>query len=338
MRGRWYIVLYFAAALGVLASISAWLYTNGYTSSSGLQRWAEAITVVDATEDVAQALMRSFPWLSFLLLASVRSVFGSLPVWFPVAISNVAGAAILTVFFISLVRQQMPLTSRVFLPLAILVHPLFLWPVTSGDSQALQLLLFLGLTRAAIRVAGEIDARSLMTMATFVCLLLLADGRSVYVLLALFLLIPFLLPLQAGRDSAIGGYMIVFLPLAMSLSAIAYVGWVAVGDPLFLYRTALGHNAPHEAGERWFAYGPALPFALAAIPVVAWICFPVIGPGLHRWTGAWRASAIMAAAAAIAALLAHADGALPHPAAMLFFAVAPWTCVLALSSRRALLA
>ena len=337
MSLRWSRFLFFVATLTAFTTLSTTLAANGYVNGIALHRWAEVVKVTDATEDVAVAISRSFPWLSTALLLMYRLIAGQLPLWLPSFVANLAAAILLTAIFDRMRGIGESVARSLLVCACIAVHPLFLWPATSGDSQALQLLFFFGLTASAMRVAEFMDARSLMTMAACCCLLLFADGRSVYILLAMTPAVPLLLPRQVAREGPAGGYMIVFLPLAMSLAACAYVGWATAGDPLLLYRSALGRNALLQSGEPWQTKGPGLLLSLLVIPAVVAVCFPVRPALLRNASQPHIAATVIVGVTVVAAVLAQADGALPHPASLMFYGIAPWACAIVLQARRAVL-
>lgn len=273
----------------VLGAAAAWALSHGYLNEGALFRWAKISAVLGNPDVRLENLGLLYPHLPMYVLAPFVYLPGLATPFAPYVASVLVGALLLTVWYAHMRARRFARTTALLLVGLVAVHPMFLWATTTGTEKSLSLLVFYLMCFACVRLLRIGDVRSIITLGALLALYFFVDERTIFLFLALLPLLPFLAPLRMLRRSAASSYVLISLPVVVSVLAWIYLNWLFHGDPwLFLTsaesafvgatRVAADEVWLREFGGLFFApLGYAALIGTLALPVAGWLLWHLRG-------------------------------------------------------------
>ncbi|MBI5919799.1 MAG: hypothetical protein HY849_10580 [Nitrosomonadales bacterium] len=319
-------IIIFMLSFGLLLVCALWPVYNGYVSDAALLRMERVMSVLASPVLRIEDFRLLYPHFSVVLLLP----FGYMPEIIksvaPYIVSSFFGAVLLALWNVHLQAKHYPLFDRMVLVLLVAVHPFFLWGVTSGMQGGLSLMMFYGVYLGSVRVIKEADARAFIMLAAAFGAYFFVDERAFFIYFAFLPLLPLIAPPSMLRSSPASLYLIVSMPLLLSVLAwVVYLTFV-LSEGAIHFMNAPGEpfrGAWHLMAEvDWLRdYGGTFFQPLIVSLIVAVIAYPVVG-----WL-IWRSRRHAKLARDIEALPLHLSVAvamatttyfLAHPADMLY--------------------
>lgn len=286
VRSRSAAIWIWAALTALVGAVTVWVLAHGYLNDAALFRWAQISTTLSAPELRLENLGLLYPHVPIYLLAPFYFLPGLASPFAPYIASTVIGATLLAVWFHHLRQRRYSTGAAALMVLLVAVHPLFLWVTTSGTEKALSLLTFYLLCVACVRLLRIGDVRSIIMLGGLLALYFFVDERTIFLFLALLPMLVFLAPLRMLHTSLASAYLLISLPIVVSVLAWIYLNWLFHGDPwLFLTSAESAFVGVSREVEhvRWLrVYGGDFFRPLGAATVLALITLPVLGWALWQ--------------------------------------------------------
>lgn len=273
----------FALLLSGISLISLWLLNHQYSNENALLHWSKILMIWSSDQNVLESFGLSYPHLPLYLLLPFHYLPGLNDWQAPYLLYAAIGSATLVLWFHHLGQRGYHIGIRILLVLVCATHPFFLWSVTSGSEKALSLLLFYLLCFSFVRMTHYGDVRAFVAVGLVMAIYFFADARALLLFVALLPLIAFIAPPRMISTAPGSVYLVLYLPLLISVLAWCYLNWIFYGDPLLFLEspesTFLGAKHHIEqfqwlqsAGGKWLQpLLTALIFILLAYPILIWL-------------------------------------------------------------------
>lgn len=314
-------VAIFLLAFIALGITTWWTLQHNYVSEQAIERWAKIIETFAGEKFRLEDVRLLYPHLTNFLLLFFYFIPNDIKLYSPYIVSCGFGAVLLALWNHHLRDKHYDLRSRVMLVLLVAIHPYFIWGVTGGLLGGMSLMMFYFMYLSSVRLIKEADARSFIMMGGVMGVYFFVDELTVFLFVAFLPLLPLVAPREMLRASPSSVYLIVSMPLLLSLLAwIAYLGFVLDETP-WSYMNSPGESFRggwYKVSENdWLRdYGGTFFKSLWISLVLGIIAFPVVG-----WL-IWRARRHVMLLRDIEALLIHL-GAAAALATMTYFLTHP---------------
>jgi hypothetical protein len=318
-------VLIFLLALTVLNSEVLWLLDHDFTSDASMNRWSKVLGVMSEENFKLGYLGMLYPHIPTYVLTP----FYFLPEYIrsaaPYFVSCLFGAGLLAFWNFHLQKKRYDLGDRLFLVLLVMAHPFFLWSVTSGKTSGMSLVMFYLLYLASVRLIKEADIRSIIMLGAVLGAYFFIDEKTFFIYIAFLPLLPLIAPRNMLDQSPASVYLVITMPLIISVVAWLYLNWVFEGGSLsFLtspYASFRGawQNVPDIEWLRDYGGEFLIPMLICfvvlvfAYPIVVWLIWRS-----RRHQKLLRGTEVMFIHLGLAAGLSTTAFFLVHPADMLF--------------------
>lgn len=318
-------LLFFFLAAAILSCGAVWLLGHGYVNDLALSRWAKVLGVLGAPETRLEDFGLLYPHAPVYVLMPFHFIPGLNSAAAPYFASCLAGALLLAVWNYHLAEKRYRPRDRLLLVSLVAAHPYFLWAATSGTHNALSLLMFYLMYLACARLIREGDVRSFIMLGVVLAGYFFVDERTFFIFLALLPLLPLISPPKMLQAAPVSVYLVIGIPLAIAVSAWAYLNWIFHGDAWQFIRSSESSFRgawPLTPYVEWLrAYGgtffepmlATLAVGTVAYPAVGWLVFRA-----RRHVLLLRGTLVLFAHLIIAAGFATSEYFLAHPADMLF--------------------
>ena len=324
-----------------LTACACWPIAHGYVSDAALLRITHVLTVVSAPTLRIEDFRLLYPHLALLPLLPLSG----LPVFWlglaPYLVSGAFGAVLLTWWNSQLRDKHYSGTDRALLLALVATHPMFVWGVTSGVQGGLSLLLFYTLYLGTVRVIREADARAFIMLGAIFGVYFFVDERTLFLYLAFLPLLPMIAPRKMLQASPSSLYLIVSMPLLLSLLAwVVYLAFVLnegplsyINQPGVSFRGAWHFLADMAwlrsyGGQFFLPLGVTFLLMLLAYPAVLWLIWRA-----RRHATLMRDVEAMPIHLAVATAMATVTYFLAQPADMLYLLSAGLMAALVLMPR-----
>lgn len=322
--------LVFMVALAVLGFVSWWPVHHNYVSELAIDRWSKVISSFAGEIFRIDDVRLLYPHLLNLPLVFLYSTSGAIKFAAPYLVSCAFGAGLLAIWNHHLLEKNYELRHRILLLVLVAMHPYFLWGVTGGLLGGMSLLMFYLLYLASVRLIKEADARSFIMLGVVFGVYFFIDERALFLFVAFMPLLPMVAPRNMLDASPLSVYLIVAMPLLLSITAwVVYLSFV-LDEGAWHYMSSPGESfrgAWHEVSQiDWLRdFGGTFIAAMAASFAAGIVSYPVVG-----WL-VWRARRHVKLLRDVEALLVHLSAAaalatttffLAHPADMLYLSAA----------------
>ena len=324
-KSRLLALFVFIPALVALSMATIWIIAHQYTNDVAYLNWARISAILSAPEVRLEDLGLIYPHIPLYQLIPFYYLPGLNSFDAPFFATVFVGSALLAVWFRHLQQRGYSLTISLVLLVTIVLHPQFLWAITSGTEKALSLFLFYLLCYSCVRMVHVGDVRAFIMLGCVMAIFFFVDQRTFYLFLALLPMIVLIAPQRMLKDSILSVYASISLPLLIALCSWMYLNWLFTGDPLqFIYEEDSSFlGAKHRANEfQWLQITGGQffqPFVLASVysllsyPVLIWFLYKS-----YRHKILFRGATVILLHPLIAAALATQHFFLNHPANIIF--------------------
>ena len=268
-----------------LSMATIWVIAHQYTNDIAYMNWARISAILSAPEVRLEDLGLIYPHIPLYQLIPFYYLPGLNSFDAPFFATVFVGSALLAVWFRHLQQRGYSLTISLVLLVTIVLHPQFLWAITSGTEKALSLFLFYLLCYSCVRMVHVGDVRAFIMLGCVMAIFFFVDQRTFYLFLALLPMIVLIAPQRMLKDSILSVYASISLPLLIALCSWMYLNWLITGDSLqFIHDEGSGFlGAKHKANEfQWLQltggqfFEPlvlASIYSLLSYPVLIWFLY-----------------------------------------------------------------
>jgi len=222
------VLLFSAAFLGLLCQ---GVLQHGFVGQSATGLWTRILIVRDTTEFSPAYVALLFPPIPVVLSAVLSYLPGLGDGAAPYLVGVLATALLLAVMFFDLApRHGLPFSALFTCLLGL--NPAMIWVATTGANGALGLLVFYGLMRILARFNLARDPQDYLHFGCLLCLLFFVDERALYLALAIFPVLPLVMPERPLKLSPLSVYLVLFSPLILGLLSWMYLNWLFMHDTL----------------------------------------------------------------------------------------------------------
>jgi hypothetical protein len=278
----------FFLVLAALAITTWWTLEHNYVSELAVERWSRIISSFAGDKFRLEDLRLLYPHLTNLLLLLFYYIPSDIKLISPYVVSCLFASVLLALWNHHLREKHYDLRSRVALIFLVAIHPYFIWGVAGGLLGGLSLLMFYFMYLASVRLIKEADARSFIMLGGVMGVYFFVDELTVFIYVAFLPLLPLVAPREMLRASPSSVYLIVSMPLLLSILAwIAYLTFV-LDEGAWHYMNSPGESfrgAWYKLGENdWLRdFGGTFFKSLLATVILGALSFPVVA-----WL-VWRA-------------------------------------------------
>ncbi|MEA1652376.1 hypothetical protein UAJ10_25625 [Nitrospirillum sp. BR 11164] len=264
----------FIGALLLAGGVAEMALTGGFMGGATLAGWRDAILSAGDGPYFRHHFATSYPLLPYYLNLVAAWIPGMDTLPIPLAVDTLCLAALAVTLVRGFTQAGYGAGAALAAGLLLALHPYALAEAGQGNGIAPALLAMVWFSRAAIamRVEGGVDAMAVAGGS--LVLLFLADPAGAFVLIGMLPFLAGLLPPALIVSSAVGGFLVLLFPVALSLAALAYLNWLFHGHAL-----AFLAQLPDVAvgGTPWLlgpggtplgALGMGLGTALASAPLI----------------------------------------------------------------------
>lgn len=273
----------------LLGLTTLWILSNGYFNDQALSRWTQISTILGASELRLESIGLLYPHLPIYLLIPFYYLPGMSTPLSSYLLSTLIAGLLLSIWYRHLRRNHFQPAMAAILVLLVAAHPVFLWAVSTGTEKSLSLLLFYLMCLACIRMQRIGDLRAIIMLGGILSLFFFVDERTAFLFIALLPLLPFLAPLRMLKTSIPSTFILITLPVTISVLAWIYLNWLFHGDPLhfmnspesaFIGATQNANASPWldaYGGQPFKAFWLSLGLLLLSTPVFAWMLWRLRG-------------------------------------------------------------